>query len=40
MHKIGAERGVKWEDAVTLYDAQKDNACGFYLSQLRQRDYD
>ena len=33
MHKIGAERGVKWEDAFTLFDAQSNPLCGFYLSR-------
>ncbi|CAD5223444.1 unnamed protein product [Bursaphelenchus okinawaensis] len=36
MHKIGAERGVKWEEAVRLFQAQtddEDNVCGFYLGK-------
>uniref|UniRef100_A0A1I7S5S4 Protein strawberry notch homolog 1-like n=1 Tax=Bursaphelenchus xylophilus TaxID=6326 RepID=A0A1I7S5S4_BURXY len=36
MHKIGAERGVKWEDAVKLLNAQvddTDDVCGFYVGK-------
>ncbi|KAI6213229.1 hypothetical protein M3Y94_00125800 [Aphelenchoides besseyi] len=33
MHKIGAERGVKWEQAKEQYEAQDDPVCGFYMSK-------
>jgi len=32
IHKIGAERGLKWEDAKKLFDTQTDPNTGFYLS--------
>lgn len=32
IHKIGAERGINWQNAKTMYDAQSDDSCGFYLS--------
>lgn len=33
IHKIGAERGIKWDDAKAMYDAQLDTDSGFYLSK-------
>ncbi|KAI6190238.1 hypothetical protein M3Y97_00095300 [Aphelenchoides bicaudatus] len=33
IHKIGAERGIKWDDAKAMYDAQTDYNSGFYLSK-------
>lgn len=32
IHKIGAERGINWQNAKSMYDAQSDSSCGFYLS--------
>lgn len=33
IHKISAERGVKWEDAHNMFKAQTDSNSGFYLSK-------
>lgn len=33
IHKIGAERGFKWTNAKSMYDAQTDQSCGFFLAR-------